>query len=78
MALVAYLGVMAYLGRDRLTEGDYLHYFGVIGVSLVIILLVFVLLRKRDKIRAERDEELKNAYDKDKDKDKNNSIDKDS
>lgn len=62
MALLAYLGVMAYMGRGSLAEGDYLYYFGVIGVSLIIIALIYILLRKRDKIRSERDEKLASTY----------------
>lgn len=70
IALLAYLGVMAYVGRDRLADGEYLYYFGVIGVSLIIIALVYIVLRKKEKIRAERDEKLKKTYEKDEDKEK--------
>lgn len=62
LALLLYLAVMAYMGRGTLLAGEYLHYFGVIGVSLIIIVLIYILLRKRDKIRAERDEKLRKTY----------------
>ena len=70
MALLAYLGVMAYMGKDRLKEGEYLHYFGVIGVSLLIIALVYILLRKREKLRKERDEKISSTYKKENDEEK--------
>lgn len=64
LALLVYLGVMAYLGYPHLQAGETLFYFGVIGASLVIIALLYVILRKRDKIRAERDEKLYASYSK--------------
>lgn len=69
LALLAYLCVMAYMGRGSLMAGEYLYYFGVIGISLVIIALIYILLRKRDQIRADRDKKLSSSY-KDKDDDK--------
>ena len=62
LALLAYLGVIAYMGREHFLNGDYLFYFGVIGVSLGIILLVYVILRKRDKVRREHDQQLSRTY----------------
>lgn len=62
MALLSYLGVMAYLGRGYLAEGDYAYYFGVIGVSFVIIVLLYFVLRMREKVRNERDEKIKSTY----------------
>lgn len=55
-ALLAYLGVMAWLGRGRFVSGDYLYYFGVIGGSLLIILLLFLSLRRRERLRQERED----------------------
>lgn len=63
-ALLVYLAVMAYLGYPHLQAGETLFYFGVIGSSLVIIALLFIILRKRDKIRQQRDEELYSTYSK--------------
>lgn len=63
-ALLVYLAVMAYLGYPHLQAGETLFYFGVIGASLVIIALLFIILRKRDKIRQQRDEELYSTYSK--------------
>ncbi len=62
MALLVYLAFMAYLGYPHLRAGETLFYFGVIAGSLVIILLLYLALRRRDRIRAERDEKLKSTY----------------
>lgn len=70
LALLAYLCVMAYMGRGSLMAGEYLYYFGVIGISLVIIALIYILLRKRDQIRADRDKKIRKTYEKDEDKEK--------
>ncbi len=70
LALLVYLAFMAYMGRSLFTGGEYLHYFGVIGVSLIIIALLYVVLRKREKMRVERDKKLFSTY-KDKTDDKN-------
>lgn len=70
LALLVYLAFMAYLGLPLYRAGEFLHYFGVIAGSLVIIVLIYVLLSKRDKIRAERDEKLRKNYEKDEDKEK--------
>ena len=35
--MLAYLAAMAWIGRDRLERGEYLYYFGIIGIGLVII-----------------------------------------
>jgi len=62
LALLVYLAVMAYVGYPHLRAGEYLYYFGVIGGSLIIIALLYIVLRKRDKVRAERDEKLSQTY----------------
>lgn len=70
LALLVYLAVMAYMGYPHLQAGEYTFYFGVIGASLVIIALLYIILRKRDKIRQEQDKKLYSTYtDKDSDKD---------
>ncbi|MBQ0070087.1 MAG: hypothetical protein KBT09_10135 [Bacteroidales bacterium] len=69
-ALLVYLAVMAYLGYPHLQAGETLFYFGVIGASLVIIALLYIILRKRDKIRQQRDEKIRETYEKDEDKEK--------
>lgn len=55
--LLVYLGVMAYIGRGELAAGNYLYYFGIIGITLVCIVLLHFFLRKREKLRDEREHE---------------------
>lgn len=47
--LVIYLGVMAYLGWPHYVSGEYsaLRYFGVIALSLAIIVTLRVMMKKR-------------------------------
>ena len=52
--LLIYLTVMSYIGFPEFEQGNYLYYFGVIGVTLFIILLVHLYLKKREEIRSER------------------------
>lgn len=49
--LVAYLGVMAYIGRGELKAGNYAYYFTIIGFTLVFIVLLHFFLKKREKGR---------------------------
>lgn len=49
--LLIYLGVMSYIGRGELFAGHYLFYFGVIGVTLVVIYLLHLTLKKRERMR---------------------------
>lgn len=62
LCMLAYLAVMAWLGRSRLAAGDYLYYFGVIGISLVIIVLLYFALRRKETLRQRREEELYGTY----------------
>lgn len=62
LALLIYLAVLAWIARGRFYSGDYLYYFGVIGGSLIIIALLYIVLRKRDRMRREQEEELYGPY----------------
>lgn len=53
--LLAYLGVMSYIGYPEFQAGHYLYYFGVIGVTLVIILVLHIFLKKRERMREHRE-----------------------
>ena len=57
LCLFLYLCLMAWLGRERLADGDYLHYYGVIGVGLVIIVALHFVLKKKEYYRQKRREE---------------------
>ena len=56
LALLVYLAVLAWMARGRFYSGDYLYYFGVIGGSLLIIGLLYLVLRKRERLRREREQ----------------------
>ena len=62
LALLIYLAVLAWMARGRFYSGDYLYYFGVIGGSLLIIALLFLVLRKRDRLRRAREEDQYTTY----------------
>lgn len=74
--MLAYLAVMAWLGRDRLERGEYLYYFGIIGVGLIIIVLLYFSLRKKEQLREQRENEQYGSYDDDDDNDANKKAGK--
>jgi len=51
LALLIYLIAMAYIGRSYYFAGEYLFYFGIIGATLIIILILHFLLKKKEKIQ---------------------------
>lgn len=63
--LLIYLFVMAYIGRDLLFASEYVHYFSVFGVSLIVIVILHFTLKKREKMKERQDSQ-------DKPEDKNN------
>lgn len=69
LALLIYLAVLAWMARGRFYSGDYLYYFGVIGGSLLIIALLFLVLRKRDRLRRAREEDQYTTYAEDNEQD---------
>lgn len=48
--LLAYLAAMSYIGRGELAAGNYLYYFGIIVITLVIIIALHFVLKKRENI----------------------------
>ena len=52
--LLIYLGVMSYIGRSHLLDGDRLFYFGVIGATLLCIVLLHFFLRRRERLADKR------------------------
>ncbi len=63
LALLVYLIGMSYIGRSHFYAGEYAFYFGVIGVTLLIIVLLHFMLKKREKMQqkreGKREEEIK-------------------
>ena len=62
LCLLIYLAVMAWMGRTRLADGEYLYYFGVLGISLLIIVALYWSLRRKEKLREQHDEDLYGTY----------------
>ncbi len=58
--LLVYLLCMAYIGRNILLKGEYLYYFSVFGISLIIIVLLHFSLKKKEKQSIEKQSEHKN------------------
>ncbi|HIX27726.1 MAG TPA: hypothetical protein H9859_08860 [Candidatus Barnesiella excrementigallinarum] len=54
LLLIIYLAVMAYFGRGMLLSGNYWEYFSIIGITLLIIFVLRWALKRREKMREER------------------------
>lgn len=48
--LLVYLAVMSWIGRGELADGNYIYYFGIIFISLAVIGLLHVFLKKRENL----------------------------
>ncbi|MBR5550513.1 MAG: hypothetical protein IKV83_01155 [Muribaculaceae bacterium] len=61
LALLAYLGIMSCIGYDGYASGEFsaLYYFGVIAVSLLVIILLHFSLKRRERLRREREDDIK-------------------
>lgn len=61
-ALLVYLIIMAMYAYDSWAEGlmSSLQYFGTIGVTLAVIIVLSWSLRRRDRLRRERQQDLEN------------------
>ena len=57
--LLIYLGVMAYVGYPAYKAGTFsgLYYFGCIGATLLIIILLHFSLKRREELRNKRNQE---------------------
>ena len=58
--LAIYLAFMAYMGLDGLRSGQIppLQYFATIAITLGIIILLYFILKKRERLRNERLEDI--------------------
>ncbi len=61
LALLAYLGVMSYIGLPKYYAGDYFGYFGIIIGTLIVIVLLHFALKRRERLRQEREEDMKRS-----------------
>lgn len=58
LILLIYLAVMSYIGRGEFYAGNYTYYFGIIAVTLLCIVLLHFFLRRKEKLRAERERDI--------------------
>lgn len=58
--LLVYLGIMAYIGWPAYANGQTspLQYFGIIGLTLAIIILLHFSLKRRERLRRERENDI--------------------
>lgn len=54
LLLLLYLAVMSYVGLPEYYSGNYFYYFGVIGVTLALIVILHLFLRRREHLRERR------------------------
>ena len=59
LLLLIYLGVMSYIGRGEFFAGHYFYYFGIIGATLLCIVLLHFFMKKRDAMRRDRENDMK-------------------
>lgn len=58
--MTIYLIFMALRYKDELLAAHrYFQFYGTIGIEVVIIVALYFFLRKRNKLRAEREEDMK-------------------
>ncbi|MCM1519120.1 MAG: hypothetical protein NC117_10815 [Pseudoflavonifractor sp.] len=60
ICLLLYLAVMSYIGFPEFQKGNYLYYFGIIAATLCVIILLHFAMKKRERLRREREEDLRN------------------
>ncbi len=68
LTLLLYLIAMSIIGLPYYRAGEYLYYFGVIGATLFLIVLLHFTLKKKEKLRQKREEEQNNNTSESKDK----------
>ncbi len=60
--LGVYLAVMAYIGYPGYCSGETsaLKYYGIIAVTLLVIIILHFSLKRREKLKRERENDIKN------------------
>ncbi|MDE6161355.1 MAG: hypothetical protein K2F77_06830 [Muribaculaceae bacterium] len=61
--LLVYLVVMACIGYPEYAAGrtSALYYFGVIAITLVVLVLLYFSLRRRERYREEREKDMQSS-----------------
>ena len=61
-ALFIYAVGMALFNLDTITvQHEYLRYFGSLAAELIVLCLLFFFLKRRDKLKREREEDLRKS-----------------
>lgn len=64
-ALAIYMIIMTIVNRETLTiHHGYLRYFGSLALEVVLLVVLFIVLTKREKLRAGRKKDLEDSSDK--------------
>ena len=63
LILAIYLAVMAYIGYPEYAAGrtSALYYFGIIVITLIILVLLHFNLKRRERLRRERIDDINNS-----------------
>lgn len=62
LALLVYLAAMAYYGRGMLVAGETIKYFGVIACTLIVLVILHFSLKKKEKLREKRENDIYTTY----------------
>lgn len=57
--LLMYLAAMSYIGFPEYQKGNYFYYFGIIGATLIVIFLLHLSLKRKERLKKQREEEDK-------------------
>jgi hypothetical protein len=57
--LLLYLAAMSYIGFPEFQKGNYLYYFGIIGATLIVIFLLHLSLKRKERLQKKREEDNK-------------------
>lgn len=60
--LLIYLMAMAYYGRGMLAAGESLKFYGVIACTLVILVVLHFSLKKKERLREQRNQDSYTTY----------------
>ena len=61
LVLLVYLAIMATIGWKQYASGDMsaTEYFGIIAITLAVIVLLHFNMKRRERLRAEREEDMR-------------------
>lgn len=62
LALLVYLAAMAFYGRGMLASGEALKYYGVIACTLIVLVVLHFSLKKKEKLREKRENDIYTTY----------------